>query len=559
MTKKELEAKVAELEKEVQMANKYSDEYADICKGYSELVDTLKSELTDALDENKKLKESKKESVEEVKPVPMFKVGDRVKCITHGLKPFGLVGTVRYVDDDSKPYAVEFDRYIDGHEFNGTLRDKGIECKEGCGWWVCEEDLELVKPEPKFKVGDRVECITHWYKTHLIGKIGTIKKLLKGSSYVYTVDFDEYIGGHNGGGTCKPGHGSHIREDCLELVKEEPKFKVGDRVKAIKPTSSNMNIVGKVGTIAHVIPNWTGYCVEFDEYINGHSCGGNAKDGHGWNCDEDTLEPVKEEPKFKVGDRVKCVKERVGLGKVFGKSGTITYIDYFCYSIEWDEDIDGHNCSGHTKPDHGWWVGIRNEDVLELVKPEPKFEHKFEVGDRVKVISEPCGLPSALGKIGTIKEVDVRGCHIEMDERIHLRRKPGYKDGHHVYCLFKRLELVDEPKFKVGDRVTVLSCGRGTVKGLDPAGIHTFAIEFDKSIGPVGHTCSGLCKDRHGLWVHEDLIKLIDEKAELKRNVLNAMRICSDDYLNCSCCPYHGREENCSYALYKDAIKLLED
>lgn len=36
------------------------------------------------------------------------------------------------------------------------------------------------------------------------------------------------------------------------------------------------------------------YCaVEFDKFVGGHDCGGFTKDGHGWNCVEDTLDLVK--------------------------------------------------------------------------------------------------------------------------------------------------------------------------------------------------------------------------------------------------------------------------
>ena len=85
--------------------------------------------------------------------------------------------------------------------------------------------------------------------------------------------------------------------------KEEPKangkFKIGDRVKAIKPVG-NDNMLEVCGTVVC----WDGpsscpYLVEFDKYINGH--GGirpfTGKPGFCWWCDIDDLELASEQKK----------------------------------------------------------------------------------------------------------------------------------------------------------------------------------------------------------------------------------------------------------------------
>lgn len=85
--------------------------------------------------------------------------------------------------------------------------------------------------------------------------------------------------------------------------KEEPKangmFKIGDRVKAIKPVGVD-NMVGVCGTVV----GYGGSCaqlylVEFDEYINGH--GGRepfvGKSGCCWWCDIDDIEPINQQKK----------------------------------------------------------------------------------------------------------------------------------------------------------------------------------------------------------------------------------------------------------------------
>lgn len=74
---------------------------------------------------------------------------------------------------------------------------------------------------------------------------------------------------------------------------EKRKFKVGDRVKVKKNTVTiNRNTVGECGTVKKLLMD--NYCaVEFDKFVGGHDCGGFTKDGHGWNCVEDTLDLVK--------------------------------------------------------------------------------------------------------------------------------------------------------------------------------------------------------------------------------------------------------------------------
>lgn len=71
------------------------------------------------------------------------------------------------------------------------------------------------------------------------------------------------------------------------------KFKVGDRVKVKNDTVTiNKRTVGKCGTVKRIMLD--NYCsVEFDKFVGGHDCGGFTKDGHGWNCVEDTLDLVK--------------------------------------------------------------------------------------------------------------------------------------------------------------------------------------------------------------------------------------------------------------------------
>lgn len=89
------------------------------------------------------------------------------------------------------------------------------------------------------------------------------------------------------------------------------KYKVGDRVKAIKKVDENDRIVGVCGTVVVVDEAYnTPFGVQFDEHVNGHDCGCSKfkadKYGCCWWCSEDALVAL-EEPKSPVNFKVKCV------------------------------------------------------------------------------------------------------------------------------------------------------------------------------------------------------------------------------------------------------------
>lgn len=64
-----------------------------------------------------------------------FKVGDKVKAEVDGQD---LVGVIKEIDSDSRPYLVYFDGWTRGH--NGRGLYKGDHC-----WWFRDDELELVK------------------------------------------------------------------------------------------------------------------------------------------------------------------------------------------------------------------------------------------------------------------------------------------------------------------------------------------------------------------------------------------------------------------------------
>ena len=66
-------------------------------------------------------------------------------------------------------------------------------------------------------------------------------------------------------------------------------FRIGDRVRAIHDDRGR-RLEGKIGTVVEV----EGFCVgvNFDSEIDGHTCGGLARMGHGWYLPESYLEYV---------------------------------------------------------------------------------------------------------------------------------------------------------------------------------------------------------------------------------------------------------------------------
>lgn len=80
-----------------------------------------------------------------------FKVGDRVKlAVDRFAIPRGTTGVIKCLgkdaDKEKLDIAIELDRPISHHNCEGRT-------KYGCGWWVAERDIELIKTaEPEFKL-----------------------------------------------------------------------------------------------------------------------------------------------------------------------------------------------------------------------------------------------------------------------------------------------------------------------------------------------------------------------------------------------------------------------
>lgn len=83
-------------------------------------------------------------------------------------------------------------------------------------------------------------------------------------------------------------------------------------------------------------------------------------------------------PKFKIGDRVKCIAKHDGNGAIVGQKGTVRYVGAFnIISVEFDNDVHGHSLQApyRCEQGHGWNI---DADKLELI-PKPKPKHALKI------------------------------------------------------------------------------------------------------------------------------------------------------------------------------------
>jgi hypothetical protein len=113
------------------------------------------------------------------------------------------------------------------------------------------------------------------------------------------------------------------KQEKREEKKPDGVFKVGDRVVAHDLLRYDARLNGKAGKVVNV---GTACCsVEFDEYVGGHDCHGDAKNGHGWYVAQRCLrheKPTKPEVRevkrtAKVGEWVKIVKRFGCIGEKY--------------------------------------------------------------------------------------------------------------------------------------------------------------------------------------------------------------------------------------------------
>ena len=307
-----------------------------------------------------------------------FEVGQKVRVkasFTFTKDVVGKVGVIKFIRDDGKTLAVEFDLpYRLCHDCDGKCASK-----RGLWFTAGDSDLELV-PEPKFKVGDKI-----------------VYEGKRGKVYIVNEDFVHLRLDEN----------EDIMYGCSDnLVEklEDVQLQKGDTVMAIKDEDGR-RLVGEIGKVIDIHGSLVS--VEFFNFIDGHSCNGLSKNyGHCWNMTRKNVEFLKREPKkdfkWKTGAVVKVVKEvddyielKPRQGSLVGKKGII--VDEIpsmnIIGVQFFDDIHGHDCDGKGKDRHCWkikkdeleYVGVEH-DKEENVKQEEKI--MFNVKDVVKYVGD---------------------------------------------------------------------------------------------------------------------------------------------------------------------------
>lgn len=214
----------------------------------------------------------------------------------------------------------------------------------------------------KFKVGDRVkvknDIVTLNRRT--VGKCGTVKELL--TDNYCSVEFDEFVGGHDCNGFAKEGHGWNHAEDELDLVKTQ-----NETIVIYRKDNKVIALDKSTGEKAEANCNPAD---EFD-FRTGAKLAFNRLMGEDAKPDNGVREVKR---KAKVGEYIKVVYAMPCL--IPYKNGDIFKVNCVMTS--------GCICK-KSEENVGLWH--REYVVLENYKPEKEPEKKDEicVGDTVKV------------------------------------------------------------------------------------------------------------------------------------------------------------------------------
>lgn len=214
----------------------------------------------------------------------------------------------------------------------------------------------------KFKVGDRVRVREEefTFNENILGKYGTIKRVMP---YFYSVEFDEFVEGHECSGFARDGYGWNLKKSALDLVKHQNEtiviYRNGNKVIALDKTT---------GEKAEAKCNPAD---EFDFHV-GAKLAFSRLTGEDVKTDDGVREVKR---KAKVGEYIKVVDAH----SIFGtyKNGDILKVT--------DVTPAGCKCESSDARKPGLWH--REYVVLENYKPgkEPEKKEEICVGDTVKV------------------------------------------------------------------------------------------------------------------------------------------------------------------------------
>lgn len=246
----------------------------------------------------------------------------------------------------------------------------------------------------KFKVGDRVkvkkDIVTLNRRT--VGKCGTVKELL--TDNYCSVEFDEFVGGHDCNGFAKEGHGWNHAEDALDLVKHH-----NETIVIYRKDNKVVALDKSTGEKAEAKCNPAD---EFD-FRTGAKLAFNRLMGEDVKPDNGVREVKR---KAKVGEYIKIVDAKPFLipyenGEIFKVIG-----------------IGNEGCKGKNSVKN-CYVWHDEYVVLENYKPEEKAqeenENEIHVGDMVEVTySGNCySTYDTWGGLGSYRQNYVKGVSVE--------------------------------------------------------------------------------------------------------------------------------------------------
>lgn len=272
----------------------------------------------------------------------------------------------------------------------------------------------------KFKVGDRVkvkkDIVTLNRRT--VGKCGTVKELL--TDNYCSVEFDEFVGGHDCNGFAKEGHGWNHAEDALDLVKTQ-----NETIVIYRKDNKVIALDKSTGEKAEAKCNPAD---EFD-FRTGAKLAFNRLMGEDVKPDNGVREVKR---KAKVGEYIKIVDAKPFLipyenGEIFRVIG-----------------VKNATCEVEN-PVKRFCAWHREYVVLENYKPEKEPEKKDEicVGDTVKV-TDSGKQYRAYGKwsgLNGYKQNFVYGSAVSTEDNYKVLAIKKHDD-----CYTKTLALIQNPK-----------------------------------------------------------------------------------------------------------------
>lgn len=272
----------------------------------------------------------------------------------------------------------------------------------------------------KFKVGDRVkvkkDIVTLNRRT--VGKCGTVKELL--TDNYCSVEFDEFVGGHDCNGFAKEGHGWNHAEDALDLVKTQ-----NETIVIYRKDNKVIALDKSTGEKAEANCNPAD---EFD-FRTGAKLAFNRLMGEDVKSDNGVREVKR---KAKVGEYIKIVDAKPFLipyenGEIFRVIG-----------------VKNATCEVEN-PVKRFCAWHREYVVLENYKPEKEPEKKDEicVGDTVKVTDtgKQYNLYGTWSGLLGYEQNFVRGSDVSKDDEYKVLRIKK-----HDYMSKRTLALIQNPK-----------------------------------------------------------------------------------------------------------------